>query len=282
MNLRIALAMLFLQSRIGGAEAAGRPRFAADAPTLAATSTAQRSVAPHVRYVRPFTSWRAEASQPGRLRDRDAVRRRDTTVRALFREAAVAFPPAQVYFRVFKAEAALEVWATGEIGDKMKQVATYGICALSGELGPKRQEGDGQVPEGFYELSFLKNDSAYHLAMRVNYPNRFDRTVAVGPPGGAIMIHGNCVSIGCLAMSDERIEELWTIVRPIYARNERVTLHIFPAREIAARSRELRYLAHRSLWSDLDRAQQAFKATQRLPNVSFDAKGRYLIDVRPP
>jgi hypothetical protein len=241
------------------------------APLLAA---ADRNPSP----LREPTDWEADDSQSGKERERGATERRSSVVKKLFADAGVTFPAAEIYFRAFKAEARLEVWANAGTGDPMKPIATYGICKMSGDIGPKRQEGDSQVPEGFYELSFLKNDSAYHLAMRVSYPNAFDRKEATGSPGGAIMVHGNCVSIGCVAMSDERIEELWTMVRPIYDKKHKVALHVFPSRDIDALVKNEHYVKHRELWRILARAMHGFDADHLQPKIGFDDHHNYVFE----
>jgi hypothetical protein len=122
--------------------------------------------------------------------------------------AGVAWPPEELYVRAFKLEREVEVWA-GARGKPLVRVKVYPVCAASGELGPKRQEGDLQVPEGFYLLDSFNPLSSFHLSMRVSYPNDSDRKLSdPRRPGGNIAIHGNCVSMGCIAIEDGPIEEL--------------------------------------------------------------------------
>ena len=111
----------------------------------------------------------------------------------------------ELYTRVFKEENLLEAWVkSGNSGDYIL-LKTFSICAKSGVLGPKRRQGDGQVPEGFYEISSFQPQSSYHLALKVAYPNKSDRLKATSKdPGGDIMIHGNCVTIGCIPLAEAK------------------------------------------------------------------------------
>lgn len=131
-----------------------------------------------------------------------------------FAQAKVAYPPRALTLIAIKDEARLEVWAPR--GDSWAWIADFPVLAASGGAGPKLREGDRQVPEGSYAIDWLNPNSAYHLSMHVDYPNAFDRAQGATDGrttlGGDIMIHGNAVSIGCLAMGDPAIEELFTLV----------------------------------------------------------------------
>ncbi len=146
---------------------------------------------------------------------------------APFRNAGVAYPPPSLILVGLKQENLLEVWAPNAQGVN-KRVATYPILAASGQPGPKLREGDSQVPEGFYEIESLNPNSAYHLSLRVNYPSKFDRAQAKSEGrtnlGGDIMIHGNNVSAGCLAMGDTAAEDLFVLAAVTGLKNIRVLL----------------------------------------------------------
>jgi murein L,D-transpeptidase YafK len=126
------------------------------------------------------------------------------------------YPPKSVTLIVIKQEKRLEVWAEGR-DNVQRHIRDYPICAISGDSGPKLKRGDRQVPEGVYSIAYLNPNSKYHLSMKLNYPNTFDRTMAVSDGrtdlGGNIFIHGDCRSIGCIAMGDAAIEELYRLVR---------------------------------------------------------------------
>src|SRR5262249_55955952 len=120
--------------------------------------------------IRMWTDWEADRSMAGIFRSQQAQEKRLPVVKELFAKANVAFPPAQVAVVAYKQEKELEVGASSEEGGKAELVATYGICAASGGLGPKRFEGDRQVPEGYYVLQYGWAESNYHLEMKVSYP----------------------------------------------------------------------------------------------------------------
>jgi len=131
-----------------------------------------------------------------------------------FESAKVSYPPKKVVFVGLKHEKILEVWACGE-ENRFNLIRTYPILAASGRIGPKLKEGDRQVPEGLYRIESLNPNSIFHLSLRINYPNEFDREQASRDNrtnlGGDIMIHGSNVSIGCLAMGDEAAEDLFIL-----------------------------------------------------------------------
>jgi murein L,D-transpeptidase YafK len=131
-----------------------------------------------------------------------------------FARAHVSYPPRRVALLAFKAERRLALWA-GD-GKSWHFIRTYPILAASGHAGPKLREGDYQVPEGLYLIEQLNPASSYHLSMKVSYPNAFDRHQAAidlrTRLGGDIFIHGKNLSIGCIAVGDVAIEELFTLV----------------------------------------------------------------------
>jgi len=122
--------------------------------------------------------------------------------------------PEQMLFLAIKDKKVLEVWARKEM--HWRPVKQYPVQAASGMLGPKLREGDRQVPEGMYRIKSLNPNSAYHLSLELDYPNPFDLQQAENDgrsdPGSAIFIHGKAVSVGCLAIGDSAIEELFTLV----------------------------------------------------------------------
>ena len=130
-----------------------------------------------------------------------------------FQSAGVAYPPRSLTLLAIKDSDQLELWASD--GDAKTYIRSYPILAASGIVGPKLHEGDKQVPEGIYQLEYLNPNSAFHLSMKLNYPNAFDLKYAAEEgrtePGTNIFIHGKAVSIGCLAMGDEVIEELFVL-----------------------------------------------------------------------
>lgn len=155
-------------------------------------------------------------STAGRLAEfGDAARSR---MRPAFDTAGVAYPPGAVTLVAVKMRRTLTVYA-GPSAGALKPVVTYPVLGQSGELGPKLREGDRQVPEGLYRIEGLNPNSSFHVSLRVNYPNAFDLEQAAADgrenPGSDIFIHGQRASIGCLAMGNPAIEELFTLAADV-------------------------------------------------------------------
>jgi murein L,D-transpeptidase YafK len=182
-----------------------------------------------------------------------------------------------VYVRVFKEERQVELWASASPKAPMVLVKTWAVCAASGEVGPKRREGDLQVPEGLYEIAEFNPTSNYHLALKVSYPNASDRVRSdQQAPGGLIYMHGKCASIGCIAIEDEQIEEVYLIA--LEARKKPSRVDLFPRRlslEWLATQRASPYAA---FWAELWPAYEQFEATRRPAVFSVDRKtGAYVV-----
>ncbi len=132
-----------------------------------------------------------------------------------FAAAGVSYPPHEVAYIALKDRRTLDLYARSASAEPWRFVKRYPVLAASGIAGPKLKEGDRQVPEGIYHAEFLNANSRFHLSIRLNYPNQFDRRMAERDGrtqlGGDIMIHGNAVSIGCLAMGDPGAEELFVL-----------------------------------------------------------------------
>lgn len=209
----------------------------------------------------------------------EAARTHESSLRALFAARGVSYPPEELYLRVFKHERELEVWA-GLRGAPLRHIKTFPICAASGQLGPKRARGDLQVPEGFYVIDRFNPASSFHVSLRVSYPNASDRRLGARDPGGDIYIHGGCASIGCLAIEDGPIEELYLLA--LAARRRPIPVHIFPRKmddegwQALAREGDE---ARRRFWRQLQPGFLLFEATRRPPRVSVDpANGNYRVE----
>lgn len=175
-----------------------------------------------------------------------------------------------VYIRIFKEEAELELWIEGESGYALFD--TYEICNYSGDLGPKLREGDRQAPEGFYRVNHaaLNPNSSYHLSFNLGFPNAFDR--AHGRTGSYLMVHGDCVSIGCYAMTDAGIEEIYVLVEAaLDAGQPYVPVHAFPFRMTPERLAEIPDDAPKAFWKQLSPAYSAFEETKQPPVISVEA-----------
>ena len=154
-------------------------------------------------------------------------RRVERRLKPSFEAAGVPYPPADLAFVAFKDAKVLEVYAR-QAEQPWRLITVYPVLAASGELGPKLQEGDRQVPEGVYHLEALNPNSRFHLSVRLNYPNEFDRRMAALDGrtrlGGDIMIHGSAASIGCLAMGDDAAEDLFVLSALVENRDVKVLI----------------------------------------------------------
>lgn len=199
-------------------------------------------------------------------RAQEAKTRVEGDLKALVKSAGLVYPPKQLFFRAFKQERILEVWAGSSTATELKKLKSYPILAASGQLGPKRQEGDGQVPEGLYHIERFNPKSLFHLSLGLNYPNASDKILTTNPsaPGSDIFIHGNAKSIGCLAMGDPAIEEIYTLAR---AAKNKVYVLILPA--------QLNPNEQDPFWQQIYAINASFKKSHRLPSISIDRKGIY-------
>lgn len=189
-------------------------------------------------------------------------------------QAQAARPGDPVYLRIFKHESELELWVQPDGRGEHKLFKTYPICAWSGRLGPKTREGDQQAPEGFYSVgrAQLNPRSQFHLSFNLGYPNAYER--AQGWTGSALMVHGACVSIGCYAMTDPAIEEIYTLVDRALAHGQsRVPVHAFPFRMTEAMRSQLRDPRHERFWDQLQPAYTRFEADRAPPRVDMDSRG---------
>lgn len=205
--------------------------------TAAPVSPAKQTTAPKKAPNRNIPSATDRPSLPPAPRTvEDVVERFESIARkryaAACRRAKIAWPPKRLMLLAFKREKRLEVWAAGETG-RYSRLTVHEVLAASGGDGPKRQQGDEQVPEGFYDLTELNPNSAFHLSIRVDYPNREDighSRISLQDMGGDIYIHGNQLSIGCLAMGDRTIEELFPLAALVPPGSRRIIIAPFDFR----------------------------------------------------
>ena len=215
----------------------------------------------------------------------DVFKRKEDTLKKQFAAKKLEWPAKHVYIRSFKYDSELEVWVKSKITDEFQLFKTYKICALAGTLGPKRIEGDYQVPEGFYYINEFKPNSTYHLSLGLNYPNAADKILADSiSPGGDIYIHGSCVTQGCIPITNPQIEELYILTT--LAKNngqDFIPVHIFPVRfnnpkSLAYLERLMRDDAElREFEKTMKQAFDYFDVTKQLPVVSVNTKGEYVL-----
>lgn len=180
---------------------------------------------------------------------------------------------APVFIRIFKQESELELWLHD--GRKFVLFATYPTCYWSGSLGPKLKEGDGQSPEGFYTVSKsqLNPNSRWHRSFNLGFPNAFDQSH--GRTGSFLMVHGGCASIGCYAMTDLVIDEIWRLVTAALNNGQaRFSVHAFPFRMTRANLDWYTSRRRDPFWSDLKKGYDVFERTHVPPQVTV-CDGRY-------
>lgn len=173
---------------------------------------------------------------------------------------------APVFVRIFKEEKALEVWM--KQAEAFELFRTYDIVAMSGRLGPKLREGDRQAPEGFYFVtpSRMNPNSRYHLSFNLGYPNTFDRTH--GRTGSALMVHGSNASVGCFAMTDAKIEEIYALADAGLRNGQRFfRVHCFPFRMTKGNMKKHRQSKWTPFWENLQTAYDLFEKTKQPPDV---------------
>jgi murein L,D-transpeptidase YafK len=157
---------------------------------------------------------------------------------------------------------------------------TYKFCSFSGQLGPKRQAGDMQIPEGFYYISYLNPYSNFYLSMKISYPNKSDKILGNKEHlGGDIFIHGNCVTIGCIPITDEKIKELYLLA--LYAKRNKQTIpvYLFPTRLSDENFNKLKDKYDKNLvdfWRNLKQGYDIFVASHRNLKYTIDSKGHYV------
>jgi len=220
-----------------------------------------------------------EAEQKKYERVRQAYQNTEKMVSKTLESNRISKDNFHITIMAFKEEQRLEIWA-GNPDEKMKKIKDYEICASSGKPGPKRKEGDWQVPEGFYHVERFNPVSSYHLALGINYPNASDKILAKSKKlGGQIMIHGACITIGCLPMTNEGIEEIYLYA--VKARNSgqyRIPVYIFPAEPGKSEYKKLiekNQSSHVAFWENLVDGYNVYKNTGRPLSFSVSPDGKY-------
>lgn len=225
-----------------------------------------------------------KASQIKNSRVKAAYEKKWPALQALLKSKGVNPACFDLYLRVFKQEGLLEIWVRSKEAKQFVLLKTVTVCTTSGILGPKRRQGDGQVPEGFYEIASFQPQSNYHLALKVSYPNKSDRLKTItGDPGGDIMIHGNCVTIGCIPIQDEPIEELYVL--SVEAKNHSSVIYtdIYP---FIFHEKNNPYINANSdpemsrFWNSLKSGYDYFELHKTPAKITVDKKGNYIIDAK--
>ena len=215
-------------------------------------------------------------------RVRQAYQEKDTLINKSLSEKKLQRDAFQLYIRAFKAEKELEIWAKNDSSLTFTLLKTIAICDTSGQLGPKRQRGDLQIPEGFYHINRFNPYSNFHLSLGINYPNASDKVLGnKSKLGGDIFIHGDCVTIGCLPLTNDLIKEVY--IYCVEAKNNgqtNIPVSIFPTRLNDANFNLLKEKYAKdtdklNLWEDLKKGYDLFNTYRQLPSIKFLPSGRH-------
>lgn len=233
-----------------------------------------------------FQSLTFKGEQLRYARVRQAYKEKEDGMLKLLKANGIEKSQLQLYLRAFKKEKVIELWAKNQPDKQFTLIKTYGVCHTSGELGPKRMQGDFQIPEGFYHINRFNPYSHYYLSLGINYPNPSDKILGVkNKLGGDIFIHGSCVTIGCLPITNDKIKDLYVFC--VEAKNNgqsKIPVTIFPSKltESEYLSLTKSYIKEKdkmNLWADLKKAYEIFNRTRQLPEIEFLSTGRH--HVRP-
>lgn len=216
-------------------------------------------------------------------RVKSAYQEKEQALKKLLKAKNADTKAIHIFLRAFKQEETLEVWAKQDGKKNYVLLKTYPFCASSGVLGPKRREGDLQIPEGLYTINHFNPESNFYLSLGINYPNASDKLLGDRKhPGSAIYIHGNCVTVGCIPITDELIKELYILA--VEARNsgqEAIPVHIFPARldPQSMAALQARYTDHAllSFWKNLQTIYNDFEKSHHVNTTGINGKGEYEI-----
>lgn len=232
-----------------------------------------------------FIDYQKAFPRPG-----EAMQRKMDTLQKQFEAKKLQWPARYMYIRSFKYDSQLEVWVKNEINAPFQLFKTYKVCALAGTLGPKRMEGDYQVPEGFYYINEFNPKSNYYLSLGINYPNASDKILSDSlRPGSAIYIHGSCVTVGCIPITDQQIDELYILAAHAKDQGQDfIPVHIFPIR--FDKEKSVSYLEGltkndpvlKKFAERMEDAFDYFEKYKQLPIVMVGEKGEYIINEVPP
>ena len=224
-----------------------------------------------------------KSEQKKQTRVKSAYTDKEAVVLEMVEQAGLDINSLNVFIRVTKKSKTLEVFGKDATSNKYVLIKTYSICASSGVPGPKRKSGDRQVPEGFYIIDRFNPWSTFHLSLGINYPNKSDKILTEhSDPGGDIFIHGDCVTIGCVPLTDDKIKELYILA--VEAKNNgqnSIPVHIFPAnlkrftysQMIPGYRTELK-----AFWDNLREGYMYFEKNKQIPKIHVNSNGSYVFD----
>ena len=216
--------------------------------------------------------------QNGRVRN--AYKEKESVILNMLQSKGLDINTMEIFIRAFKKEKKLEVWGRDSLHKEFVFLKEYRICRASGQAGPKRKQGDGQIPEGFYTIDRFNPWSQFHLSLGLNYPNKSDKILSDKKhPGGDIFIHGSCVTIGCLPMTNDKIKEIYILA--VEAKNngqQYIPVHVFPVKMDGDIYLELieKYAGDEDLlefWRNLEEGYLYFEMNRIVPEFTVNEEG---------
>ncbi len=232
-----------------------------------------------------FQSDSFKDSQLKYSRVRQAYKDKESSMLTLLQNNKIDKKKLKIYLRAFKSEKQIELWGKGDSETKYSLIKTYEVCRTSGRLGPKRKQGDLQIPEGFYHIDRFNPYSNFYLSLGINYPNKSDGILGEkGKLGGDIFIHGACVTIGCLPITDNQIKELYIFcIEAKHNGQSKIPVTIFPSKLTEDEYKRLtdKYNSDSDkigLWTDLKKGYDIFNETKQLPLIGFLNSGRHSVN----
>ena len=214
-------------------------------------------------------------------RVRTAIKEKDALIKQNIINNNIKLNEMNILITAYKQEDILEIYAKNKNDKTYKKIAEYKIAAKSGILGPKRMEGDLQVPEGFYYIDRFNPASSYYLSLGINYPNEADRKKSNAKRlGGDIFIHGANVTIGCMPMTDDKIKEIYLYA--IYAKDNgqsKIPVYIFPFKMTDDNFNYYKKIYESSLidfWKNIKEGYDIFQNTKKEITIKIDNNGNYI------
>lgn len=204
----------------------------------------------------------------------------------LLAQKNLTFSNVQILITVIKNQKNVIIWAKNKDSLTFDSLTTYKICYLSGILGPKRKSGDMQVPEGFYYISYFNPYSSYYFSLKINYPNQSDLILGDKTnPGGDIFIHGNCVSIGCIPITDDKIKELYILSSFATINNQsKIPVYIFPfemnSTNMKTFTSKNEFIKNIKFWGNLKQGYDLFVNTKKTLKYTINKKGEYIFKTK--
>jgi murein L,D-transpeptidase YafK len=223
------------------------------------------------------------AAQKKYTRVRGAYQEKQNLLTERLKKSNLSLDNLNLLIVAYKTEKKMELYAKSKTASSYSLLSTYDICAGSGDLGPKRMMGDGQVPEGFYHIDRFNPSSSYYLSLGLNYPNQSDKKKSTAANlGGDIFIHGECVTIGCMPMTNDKIKEIYILAIQAYQNGQKqIPVYVFPFKmtEENFNTYKSTHAANPALiafWENLKKGSDKFHGQFKQLTVTVDKEGNYI------